>query len=341
MGSAFGMIAGNRTLKERLIRDINGSILSHAYIIEGSDGSGKHTLALAIAAAISCEERENDNIPCGICKTCEKIFSGRSPDIITHSLEGDKVTIGVDAVRRIKNDIYTAPNDLSIKVYIIENADRMTVQAQNAFLLSLEEPPDYAMFFLLCENSSSLLETVKSRAPVLRLERLDDREVEEYILKNDKRAAQLKESSNRDLCTVVFSSGGCIGRALELLDAKRRKALLDQRALTVSIISTLSRADTTAIMECISSLGTKRADAVQNLIMLQSALRDLILLKKCDTVSLCFFDDPDEASELSTHFTSAALLLLYDSAVQTVKDLESNANLRLALLSMMQRAGLL
>ncbi len=342
MESILGCIVGNDILKERLMQDISGNSLSHAYILEGPSGSGRHTLALSISAAISCENAGvNQNIPCTHCKSCEKILSGRSPDIITLSLEGDKSTIGIDAIRKIKNDIHIAPNDLDIKVYIIENADKMTVQAQNAFLLSLEEPPEYVMFFLICENSNSLLETVRSRAPALRAERLSNAQVESYILEKDRRAVQLKESSESELRTIVFSSGGCIGKALELLDPKRRKALLDQRALTRSIISMLLRADTLSVLECISSLGTKRVDAVQNLNLLQSALRDLILLKKSEQISLCFFDDPEEAAELSTHFTSDSLLSLYDASEQAIRDLEANANLRLALLSMMQRAGLI
>ncbi len=342
MQSVFGSIAGNSTLKERLVRDICDNTLSHAYIIEGPRGSGKHTLSRAISAAISCKNRaRGKDLPCGVCRNCEKILSGTSPDIIYVSLEEDKVTIGVDSVRKIKNDIYTAPNDLDIKVYIIEDADKMTVQAQNAFLLSLEEPPNYVMFFLLCESSSSLLETVRSRAPVLRLERLSRDEVEEHIVKNYKQAASLKESSPKEFQTTVFSCGGCIGRAIELLDAKARKELIEQRSLALNIISMLSRSNASSAVDLISSLKIKRPAVIRILLLLESALRDLILLKKSDSAALCFFDDPDEASELSTHFTSATLLSLYDSAEQTITDLEANANVRLALLNMMQRAGLI
>ena len=157
----FPNIVGNGSLIRRLSRDIAENQLSHAYILEGARGSGRHTLALNAIAAIECSARgehtAHSPIPCGRCKSCEKILSGKSPDVITIGLAEDRATIGVDAVRALQDDIYTAPNDLSIKAYIIEDADKMTVPAQNAFLLTLEEPPAYVRFILLCENASLLL----------------------------------------------------------------------------------------------------------------------------------------------------------------------------------------
>jgi DNA polymerase-3 subunit delta' len=208
----FPTLLGNMSLRRRLSKDIEEKRLSHAYILEGPRGSGKHTVALLSAAALSCTEQTQ--LPCGHCKSCEKILSGNSPDIITVGLEGEKVTIGVESIRMLKNDMYTAPNELGVKVYIIEDADKMTVQAQNAFLLSLEEPPEYVLFFLLCESSADLLETVRSRAPTLRTERLDRSMVEAHLLENEKRARTLRDESPDEWREILAISSGCIGYAL-------------------------------------------------------------------------------------------------------------------------------
>ena len=140
----FPNIVGNGSLIRRLSRDIAENRLSHAYILEGARGSGRHTLALNAIAAIECSARgehtAHSPIPCGRCKSCEKILSGKSPDVITIGLAEDRATIGVDAVRALKDDIYTAPTDLSIKAYIIEDADLMTTQAQNALLIAEDVP---------------------------------------------------------------------------------------------------------------------------------------------------------------------------------------------------------
>lgn len=332
-------IIGNDELKSRISRDISDRTLSHAYIIEGPRGSGRHTLAYHISAALAC--MSNGNIPCEKCKSCEKILSHKSPDIITYGLEDDRVTIGVESVRRIRDDMAAAPNDLNIKVYIIEDADSMTVQAQNALLLSLEEPPPYVLFFLLCENSTSLLETVRSRAPSLRLQRLSERDVEKYLLENDNRARQLYDEDREIFKTVIRSSDGRIGRALDLLDTRQRKALLDERDIAQSIVSFLSDPDRVKVLSIASILGNKRNEVIKYLTAVECAVRDLILLKKAESPHLCFYHDKEQAQEISTHFTSISLMALYDALRKATEDLEAGSNVKLTVLDMMQKAGLI
>ena len=349
----FSAIVGNEPLKKRLYSDVSENHLSHAYVLEGPRGSGRHTVALQVAAAIECENRESAgeadlfgsrakaSLPCGVCPSCRKILEGKSPDFITVGLEEDRVSIGVETIRELKNDMYTAPNDLSVKVYVIENADLMTAQAQNAFLLSLEEPPEYVIFFLLCENSTNLLETVRSRAPTLRTHRIETDEIEKYLLVNDSRARALKDENERDWKTLLAVSSGSIGYALELLDPKIRSQIFECRNDAKELIFLLSGSRRSAAFEAIRELGTKRSDVKNRLFLLQYALRDLILLKKSDNAPLCFFEDRDEAQEIASRFTMATLLSLYDSSVTAIDDLDSSANVRLALMTMMQRAGII
>lgn len=333
---------GNRTLVERLSGDVSNGTLSHAYILEGPRGSGRHTLALTTIAALSCLSKNSEqNIPCGHCINCKKIFSEQSPDVTTISLEEDKATIGIEAIRNVKDDLHTAPNDLSVKAFIINDADKLTHQAQNAFLLSLEEPPSYILFFLICENSSSLLETIKSRAPILRTQRLSDEEVEGYVLANDKRAQELKSASPQDFSTLISVSAGSIGYALELLDGKKRKHIFGCRDNAKDIIFLLSDPSVKSVFEIISNMGNKRPEVIQKLVFLQYAIRDLLLLKKSDDAPLCFFENRDQALELATHFTSKKLISLYDASVLAIEDLERNANVRLALINMMQSSNLI
>lgn len=339
MSVDFKRIVGNGELKSRISRDISDRTLSHAYIIEGPRGSGRHTLAYNIAAALACQS--DGDIPCGKCKSCEKIFANKSTDIITVGLEDDRVTMGVETIRRVRDDIAIAPNDLDVKVYIIEDADAMTPQAQNAFLLSLEEPPSYVLFFLLCENSTTLLETVRSRAPSLRLQHLTDSDVEGYLLDNDKRARQLHDEDEEIFKTVIHASDGCIGRALELLETKKRKALLDERSIAQEIISLLSSPNRAEVLDIVSTLGNKRNDVIKFLTAVEYAVRDLIVLKKAENAHLCFYNDKEQAQEISTHFTSIALMSLYDALCDAIEDLEANSNVKLTVLNMMQKTGLI
>lgn len=346
-------IVGNGELKKRLFHDVSENHLSHAYILEGARGSGRHTVARQVAAAIECERRDEGGmpdlfgslsparLPCGECPSCRKILEGKSPDVITVGLPEDRVTIGVESIRSLKDDMFTAPNDLSVKVYIIEDADLMTEQAQNAFLLSLEEPPEYILFFLLCQSSEALLETVRSRAPTLRMQWIEREEMANYLLSHDPRAKALCEEDPKAWQALLAVAQGSIGYAVELLDSKTRSRVFELRDDARALVSLLSASRKSAVFEAMKAFGTKRNEISGKLTLIQYALRDLLLLKRSDEVHLCFFEDRDDAQELASHFTLSGLLALYDSTVVAKDDLDAGANTRLALTSMMQRAGLI
>ena len=200
---------------------------------------------------------------------------------------------------------------------------------------------EYILFFLLCQNSTDLLETVRSRAPTLRTHRIDTEEIEKYLLLNDPRAVALKDENEKEWKTLLAVAQGSIGYALELLDAKKRNSILECRNDARELIFLLSGSRRSAAFEAIKNLGTKRQDVKSRISLLQYALRDLILLKKCDSAPLCFFEDRDEAQEIASRFTLSALLALHDSLITALDDLDAGANVRLALTTMMQRAGII
>ena len=135
----FSTFTGNEPLLTELGEEIVADRLGHAYILEGPAGTGKHTLALQIAASLACERKREDGVPlpCLQCPSCRKILSGHSPDVILIGRE-DKATIGVETVREMRASAFMAPNELDDKIYIFEDAQTMTAQAQNALLLILE-----------------------------------------------------------------------------------------------------------------------------------------------------------------------------------------------------------
>jgi len=136
----FENIIGNDSLKTLIASHIRNKTLSHAYIIEGPKNSGKKLLAKEISKALCCEAA-GISLPCGQCRSCKRIDAGYNTDIFTLS-RGEKATIAVDDVRGMTDTLGYYPDDGETKVYIIDEADRMTTQAQNALLLSLEEPPE-------------------------------------------------------------------------------------------------------------------------------------------------------------------------------------------------------
>lgn len=156
---------GNERLKDQLSRQERGRGLSHAYIISGPAGSGRHTLAKQLAAVMLCTG--SGEKPCGHCAACLKTAKGIHPDVISVTGPEEGKPITVDQVRALRADAYIRPNEGDRKIYLLEGADRMNASAQNAMLKLLEEGPPYAAFLLIAGNAGGLLQTVRSRCEEL------------------------------------------------------------------------------------------------------------------------------------------------------------------------------
>ena len=344
MKSSFDHIIGNDALKKRLADDILTSRLSHAYIIEGAYGSGKHTLAMSVAAAIACRKKDDpaSPLPCRDCPSCKKIFDGNSPDVIFVRREDGKATLGVDVIRELRQDVAIAPNELPVKLYIIEEAHLMTEQAQNAFLLTLEEPPAYVVFLLLCETSASLLETVRSRAPTLRTEPIDTALIGSHLCRISTEAASLAKASPEEFGEITAAANGSVGRALDLLDAKKRKPIVAKREAARELVRLCAaRRNASAAVRYLNGLPAKRDDLTDQFQFTLLCLRDLLVCKQTENAPLCFFANREEACALAYSFTTPELLWLCDAVNETVDRLKKSANVRLTLTSFAVRCGLI
>lgn len=335
MKEAFKGIVENDGLRRRLCDDILKDTLAHAYILAGPHGSGKHTIALNFAAALACENRDNENfpLPCLTCPTCKKILEGKSPDIIWIGKSGQSVKI--EQIRALKNDVFTLPNDLEDKIYVIEDADTMTEAAQNAFLLTLEEPPRFVRFFLLCEKPEKLLETVRSRAPVLRTEILSREQVGYYLCSHSSVAATLSRANPAEFEEILTIAAGSVGRGLELCDEKERVPLLKQRHLASAFIEAALKKQYTSLVEQIMTFPKKQDELLPLLSNMQSALRDLIALKTAAAAPLVFYTDRESACELAYENSTATLYRLSERLSTLVENVSRNANIRLSLVSLL------
>lgn len=336
MSTSLSALCGNESLKQKLHRELRASTLSHAYIVEGRRGFGKHTLARSLAAALSCEKRGDISapLPCGTCNTCRKILEGICPDVLLVTRDKEKATLGVDVVREIRSTVSTVPSELDKKVYIIEDADLLTVQAQNALLLTLEEPPPFVVFFLLCENARALLETIRSRAPVLRLEPLSEDALHKALTEKDPRARITKNTQPEEYAAILTAADGSLGEAIRLLDPKERKSFLQAREITMSVVEcAVRRRNTADLLATLSLFPPKRPEAIELLSLLRVALRDLVVLSKDDKAPLCFYTDRETALTLAEGSSLTTLLSIASAADRAIDALLQNANLSLTLVS--------
>ena len=184
-----------------------GKSLSHAILLSGGNGESRKEAAQAMAAALVCCGEEKKR-PCGVCPHCRKVHGGIHPDVITVEGEGGK-PINVSQVRTLRADAYVRPNEAERKVYVLIDADKMNDSAQNAMLKLLEEGPAYAAFLLLAEHGGRLLNTVKSRCEVLRLEEQDAPEVSAEVEAAAKTLAEYYAQGREDISALLSRMIAC------------------------------------------------------------------------------------------------------------------------------------
>ena len=201
----FSPLLGNDRLKDNLTAAVNSGKSAHFYLISGAPGSGRKTLAKLLAAALQCE---NGDKPCLSCTGCRKAMAGTHPDIITVD-DPEKRYVPIELVRDACADLYIRPNEGKKKIYLIPRAQDMLPPAQNAFLKSLEEPPQYGVFLLITDNPEKLLPTIRSRSVTLTA-------LPEDILRQQLQK-QFPDAQGSAIDAAIARSGGFLGQAIDLL----------------------------------------------------------------------------------------------------------------------------
>lgn len=264
----FPEFAGNFALKQHLSGQVGQGRLFHAYILAGPPGSGKHTLARILAAAMVCDG--GGIRPCGHCANCRKTFEGIHPDVIW---AGRDETLLVAKTRALKGDAYIRPNEAERKVYIFENAQEMSDQAQDVLLKLLEEGPSYAAFLLLADNPAALLPTVRSRCELLTLLPVPPGEAEKAL------KSRFPDKPYEDVRAAAASCGGILGKAVSRLTGGERQEDA-ARTRARQLISCLSGRRELLLMEFAAGLDKCGRDEFSGFLdEAVSLLRDQLLLK--------------------------------------------------------------
>ncbi len=292
MTEYFKNIIGNEKLKSMLTSYVKNSNMPHAFVVEGAFGSGKKLIAKSVLAALSCKNKSSSStVPCMECINCEKIFSAISPDVIMLDTNS-KSSIGVELIRELKNHTYMSSNELEYKAYVLDEADKMTVQAQNAFLKILEEPVTNVLYFLLCENSQMLLPTIISRAPIIRTSPIQCAMIEQYLCTS-------VGMSEADAHKIAAISGGNIGKALLLKEKNAEYEQMTEFRDRVYSFLCLHSPDTKKheFILYVSSFDEKNNNCIAFLRGIYSAMRDIILKRSCSLESFDFFTDKQDITK--------------------------------------------
>jgi len=318
--TGFEEILGNEMVKDHFKKAIANHKISHAYILTGEAGMGRKSIANAFAMTLLCEKGGSE--PCMTCHSCKQVMSGNHPDLIyvKHEKPG---SIGVDDVREQINDtIMIRPYSSYYKIYIVDEAEKMTVQAQNALLKTIEEPPSYAVIILITTNQEAFLPTILSRCVQMKLKPLKDFTIKSYLTQN----LHIPEK-DADIC-AAFARGN-LGKAIHLASSDEFKELFQKVMVLVKNVKTM---DISMLLDCIREMKEQNFDIGEVLDLMQLWYRDVLMFKVTKDMNLLIFKDEykmiNETGEKVDYAGLEAILAAIDTARTR---LNANVNMELAM----------
>ncbi|MDO4265220.1 MAG: DNA polymerase III subunit delta' [Eubacteriales bacterium] len=300
-------ILGNDFMKEQFLNAAGSGRISHAYLITGEKGMGKKTFAQALALMLLCENRKEGEDSCLSCPSCKKILAGNHPDVIYVNHEKQD-SISVDEIRRqLCDTIEIRPYEGKRKIYIVPEAEKMTPQAQNALLKTLEEPPEYAVIMLLTSDVEKLLPTILSRVSRIQMKPRTDKQIRAFLA-----AHYDAPEESLDLC-VAFARGN-LGKAISLLTDETFSIWYHE---AIRLCRNIRRLDAAEISQAAAKLKQLCPDLQELLSLIQLWYRDLMMYKVTkDMNGLAFGNERAAMMELAS-------LSSYEGIEEIMEDIET------------------
>ena len=319
--SKFSDIVGQEQLKEHLENAVRLNKVSHAYIINGERSAGKEFIAKIFAMALQCENRQ-DSDPCGECHSCKQALSGNQPDIIFLTHEKPN-TISVDDIReQINNDVAIKPYSSTKKIYIISEGEKMTIQAQNALLKTLEEPPEYAVIIILTENADMLLSTILSRCVLLNMKPAKDAQIKRFLMET----MEIPDYK-ADVC-VAFARGN-VGKARLLANSEEFDKVKED---ALSLLKYINDMEINEIVAAIKKINEYKFDVNDYLDILSIWYRDVLLFKAThDANGLVFREEIQAIRKVADKSTYEGIEIIIEDLEKSKQRLKANVNFDLTM----------
>lgn len=319
--SRFVDIVGQEQLKEHLENALTTNKVSHAYIINGERSAGKEFIAKTFAMALQCENRQGIE-PCQECHSCRQALSGNHPDIIFITHEKPN-TISVDDIRsQINGDVAIKPYSSPRKIYIMNEGEKMTVQAQNALLKTLEEPPEYAVILILTTNANSLLPTILSRCVVLNMKPVRDEQIKRFLMESME-----VPSYKAEICTA-FARGN-VGKARMLAKSEEFDKVKDE---AITLLKYIGEMEINEIVAAIKKINEYKFDVNDYLDILSIWYRDVLMFKAThDANNLIFREEIQYIRKVADKSTYEGIEEIIDALEKSKQRLTANVNFDLTM----------
>lgn len=323
----FSDIVGYEDVISHFQSAIEMNKVSHAYILEGETGMGKKLIADTYAKVMQCQEKGVE--ACDICQSCVLYNSGNHPDVI-HVKATKKTGIGVDDIReQVNKDVHIKPYVFDYKIYIIHDAEKMTVQAQNALLKTIEEPPSYVRFILLASHTYPFLPTVLSRCVVIKLKPQSTDVITKYL------EEYLELPDYQAKLYSAFARGN-IGKAMSLKQSDDFREMRDDMAAFMEVVAKGQKIDVLEQVETFEKYKDTKSDFLD---LLLTWLRDLMVLKSTgDEAILIHQDKKNQLLKQVPHLSYNRISMLIDGIEQILRYDRLHINYTLSLEVMLIKA---
>jgi DNA polymerase-3 subunit delta' len=323
-GTIDGMpwdLTGHEGAVDLLRRDIAAGRLAHAYLFAGADGIGKRTLALQFARAIDCQAPPAPGEPCGACRACRLIGSGKHPDLFLLRPDGTGGRILVDAARDLVHWVTLKPSEVERRIALLADFHRALPNAANALLKTIEEPPPSAVLLLTADSADELLPTIVSRCRVVALRPMRESDVAQALIERWKVAPERAE-------LLARLSGGRLGWAID--QARWEDASADRKALFDHWIGVL-RGNRAARFDAARRISEDREQTRNTLQSWESLGHDLLIRTLSRHADIANIDFQSQIDSLAGRITPGQARLWLAALRRVEEQLDRNANARLAL----------
>ena len=314
----FSKILGHENIIGYFKNAISMEKVTHAYILNGQEKSGKMMLAEAFAMALQCEQ--GGSTPCNLCHSCKQALSHNQPDIIYVTHEKPN-TIGVEDIRKqINDDIVLKPYSSKFKIYIVDEAEKMNIQAQNALLKTMEEPPAYAVLLLLSTNADSFLPTILSRCVRLDLKAVPDSMIRKYLMEEKQ-----VPSYQADIC-VAFAQGN-VGKAMALASSDNFNEMKNS---ALQLIKRLNDIDLYEMMQAVKQISEYKLEIRDYFDLMIIWYRDVLLYKAtADANRLIFQEEIYSIKKAASHSSYEGIENILKALEKAKVRLKANVNFEL------------
>lgn len=316
----WASVIGQEQMTQNLENALKYKKISHAYLFQGERLSGKRMIADIFARALQCEA--DGNRPCNQCRSCKQALSVNHPDIIY--VEHDKPNvISVDNIRtQINGDIAIKPYSSAYKIYIVDEAEKMNTQAQNALLKTLEEPPEYAVIMLLATRAEAMLPTILSRCVTLNTKPVPDDKIKHFLM------SKIQIPDYRASICASFARGN-VGRAIQLASNEEFDTM---KAEVLGNLKSVFEMEVYQMAAAAKRITEEKFEVEDYLDLCFIWYRDILLYKACkDRKHLVFLEEIHDIERIGEKYSYEAIEKIIGAIEQARSRIKSNVNFDLTM----------